>query len=81
MRTTVVLAALAAMTLPALAAEPLPPGSQEPLKPVPHSPGENRAFLGGGVVLQSVPGEPAPPPSAVLGLPQNQATPVTPQRR
>ncbi len=43
--------------------------SERPVDHGPYTPEANKAYMGGGVILQGPPGAPAPPPSAVLGVP------------
>ena len=54
--------------------------SERPLDRGPFTPEANRAFMGGGVILEGAPGAPAPPPSAVLQLPQSSPPPPLPPR-
>lgn len=44
-------------------------GSQKPVDYGPYTPEANKAYMGGGVILQGPPGAPPPPASAVLGVP------------
>lgn len=54
--------------------------AQSPQRPVDYGPytrQANKAYLGGGVILQGQPGAPPPPASAAVGIPQppNQPPP------
>ena len=51
--------------------------SQRPVDYGPYTRQANKAYLGGGVILQGQPGAPPPPASAALGIPQppNQPPP------
>lgn len=54
------------------------PHPERPVDNGPFTPEANRAYMGGGVVLQGAPGAPAPSPSAVLQLPQTSSPPPLP---
>lgn len=45
--------------------------SQRPIDYGPYTPEANKAYMGGGVILQGPPGAPAPPPSALPQIQQN----------
>lgn len=80
MRTILTLAAVAALAAPALAQTAphhpprhartpharahATPAAETPLDRGPFTPEANRAYMGGGVVLQGAPGAPAPTPEA-----------------
>ena len=49
--------------------------NERPVDHGPFTPQANRAYEGGGVILEGAPGAPAPPPSAALDLPPNAPLP------
>jgi len=66
-RAAVVLAGALALSAPALAQSaprnrPRPPDAERPLDRGPFTPEANRAYNGGGVILEGAPGAPAPEP-------------------
>ena len=69
MRRTLSLAVLAAVLASPAMAQPAPPaGARPPQSTIdrgPNTPDANRAYNGGGVVLQGAPGAPPPPPQAL----------------
>lgn len=62
---SVMLASL--LAVPALAQHRRQP--ERPIDNGPFTPQANRAYMGGGVILEGAPGAPAPPASDVLNLP------------
>ncbi len=69
MRTFATSLALVVLAGPCLAQSTTRP--ERPVDHGPFTPEANRAYNGGGAVLEGAPGAPAPPPSAARDLPQS----------
>lgn len=77
MRMIVVLALASLAAAPALAQQPRH-RAERPIDNGPFTPEANRAYMGGGVILEGAPGAPAPPASDVLNLPRSSPPPPLP---
>ncbi len=76
MRIIAGIATVVLMASPCWAQErPLPQSETKPVDHGPFTPEANRAYRGGGVILEGVPGGPPPPPADVLALPPDGPKP------